>query len=317
MRYLRSRKGFTLIELLVVIAIIAILIGLLVPAVQKVRAAASRIQCANNLKQVGLALHNYHDTHGRFPQGCSTTWDNQLYWSWMARTLPFIEQDNLWNASNAYVAATGNIYVWGPDANGVVVPGLGTVVKTYSCPSDSRTLQATVDIGSAGVKIAYCGMVGVSGAGRAVGAPSNFNGVFYADSQTRIADITDGTSNTFMVAERPPSADLNFGWMFAGYGYDGAGIGDVLLGAFEYDYVNSLANGGDLGAILPCTPANAGFQPGQVRNGCDQAHWWSFHTAGANFVFGDGSVHFMTYGTPPAIMTALATKDGGEVAQLP
>src|SRR5258708_3892156 len=148
MTKLRSRKGFTLIELLVVIAIIAILIGLLVPAVQKVRESASRLQCSNNLKQVGLALHNYHDTMGHFPEGVTLTWGPNWYWSWMARTLPFIEQDNIYRVSTAWAnnsaldptGGNSQYSPWGAfwltPVNPPENPGLGTEIKIYSCPSD-------------------------------------------------------------------------------------------------------------------------------------------------------------------------------------
>src|SRR5689334_15619860 len=103
MNRLRSRAaGFTLVELLVVISIISILIGLLLPAVQKVRHAALRTKCANNEKQVGLALHNYHDVHGSFPPAQNTNFDNQYYWSWLAKILPFIEQDNLYRQAEIW-----------------------------------------------------------------------------------------------------------------------------------------------------------------------------------------------------------------------
>src|SRR5262249_25144573 len=114
----RSRVGFTLIELLVVIAIIAILIGLLLPAVQKVRGAAARIQCANNLKQMGLALHNYHDVNQRFPPALNNserpTTGYYPYWSWMARIMPYYEQDNLYKQADAWAHTGPGSYPWWP-----------------------------------------------------------------------------------------------------------------------------------------------------------------------------------------------------------
>jgi prepilin-type N-terminal cleavage/methylation domain-containing protein/prepilin-type processing-associated H-X9-DG protein len=291
----RNRKGFTLIELLVVIAIIAILIGLLVPAVQKVRDAAARIQCQNNLHNIGLALHNYHDTQSGFPKGVQTTWTQGFYLSWQARLLPYVEQDNLWKITDKQEAIS--YYPW----DNTAYPALGTPMKVYSCPSDSRTLQA---LQSEGLTVAFTAYEGVSG----INLKSR-DGILFPDYKTRIGDITDGTSNTLMVGERPPGATLDFGWWFAGYGQEGMGSCDVVLGVNEINTQDAGIPGTDA-----CPKGPYVYQQGNLNNPCDQFHYWSVHTGGSNFLFGDASVHFLSYQVGQDILNAMATKNGGDVA---
>jgi prepilin-type N-terminal cleavage/methylation domain-containing protein len=148
MKRLRLRPpGFTLVELLVVIAIIAILMSLLLPDVQHVRHAAARTKCANNLKQIGLALHHYHDVYGCFPAAQNTYFYDQYYWSWLAKILPFIEQDNLYHQAELWrdSGPPGNLR-WAPwytaDGTQPQNPVLAYVVPTYICPLDSVTQRA-------------------------------------------------------------------------------------------------------------------------------------------------------------------------------
>src|SRR5262249_42670158 len=132
--------------------------------------------------------------------------------------------------------------------------------------------------------------------------------VLYLNSKVRLTDITDGTSNTILVGERPPSPDFWYGWWYAGYGQAGTGSIDMLLGARERNY------GGGYVAQFPSRPHH--FQPGNIREQCDVFHFWSLHSGGANFVFGDGSVQFLAY-SADSILPALATRASGEVVQLP
>jgi len=306
------RPGFTLIELLVVIAIIAILIALLVPAVQKVRDAAARAQCSNNMKQMGLALHNYHDTYKKFPAGIAYTYP-YYYWSWMAQMMPFYEQAPLYRQADTWARIGGSgdpAYHWWPwggfwlSPQTPANPALGAIVQTLICPADSR--QSILLSGAqAGINgnVAFTGYLGVADSreGNEAGGGGQSNGILYWKSTTRFGDITDGTSNTLMAGERPPSADLNYGWWFAGAGYD-AGVGDVVLGARSVGYAASLG----------CASSYVGFQQGNINNNCDQAHFWSLHTGGGNFLLGDGSVRFMTY-SANAILPQLCSRNLGEV----
>jgi prepilin-type processing-associated H-X9-DG protein len=301
------------VELLVVIAIIAILIGLLLPAVQKVRDSAARTQCANNMKQIGLAQHNYHNTYNSFPCGVKYTFP-YYYYSWMAQLLPFVEQDGAWSQADTWSRGTTYAFQWWPwgdfwdNPTTPANPVLGVLVKTWTCPADRRTeLVKQIDMSGNGdfqatAFTAYLGNAGIQGdfGGEQDGVLDLKNG--YIEDPHRFADITDGSSNTIFVGERPPSLDLYYGWWFAGAGFDGSGLGDVLMGAREVNYANALG----------CPPTKVGFQQGSLRDPCDQVHWWSLHTGGGNFLICDGSVRFYDYGMNK-ILPQLCTKDGGEV----
>jgi prepilin-type N-terminal cleavage/methylation domain-containing protein/prepilin-type processing-associated H-X9-DG protein len=295
-------RGFTLIELLVVIAIIAILIGLLLPAVQKVRAAAANTQCKNNLKQIGLALNNYHDSYNRFPA---------LEYPYTAGFTPGADTSNDW-LGDGYPS---RIKAFVEQQNA----GQPTSIKVYFCPSDPRNGVSTLapegllsypSTSSADV---------AEGVANGFGASDNYDGVIVGDTRIMVnggwqyvppahvtfTTIMDGASNTIMVAERPPSSDTNFGWWSWGFS-------DTTVAAQR-----NLA----FGSPITGCPTPAIFKPGSLNNPCSFNAPWSFHDGGANFLFTDGHVSFLNYSVATtktsagnSILQALCTRSGGEVA---
>ena len=294
-----ARRGFTLLELLVVIAIIAILVGLLVPAVQKVRAAAARTQCQNKLKQLALSIHSYHDAQGSLPPGLSVNADQKRYpyLGWPARVLPYLEQAPLWSqVQNAFATDPTPFNFYGHAAHR---PIHGTLVSALVCPSD----PAAAEIAKKGnIEVTFTSYLGVSGTDLTTN-----DGIFFADSAIHLVHIADGTSQTLMVGERPPAADRSFGWWYRGWGQNKSGSAEMLLGVRERNVQ---------GARYPCEAGPYTFRPGRIDNQCDMFHFWSYHPGGANFAFADGSVHFLNY-SADSIMPALATRAGGEATSLP
>jgi prepilin-type N-terminal cleavage/methylation domain-containing protein len=308
-----SRSAFTLIELLVVIAIIAILIGLLLPAVQKVRDAAARTQCINNLKQHGLALHAYHDANNALPKGNSRYTSAAPYegsWTWMGFILPYVEQDNVYRQAKTFANGGGtNWYSW-------YNPMCPVKQKVYTCPADGRGTQVFVGAPFGIQDQALTCYLGNSGTVSAVTAQAN--GVLFIDSAVKLTDITDGTSNTLLVGERPPNSNLEFGWYFAAYGYDGRGNADCVMTSNDVAVYNYFVANYNASPNQPCNGTAAqktGLQPGNPNVGCDAAHYWSFHTGGALFLMGDGSARMISY-SANTLLPALTTRNGGEVASL-
>ena len=209
-----SRAGFTLIELLVVIAIIAVLIGLLLPAVQKVREAAARTTCTNNLKQIGVAMHGYHSALGYFPPGFTSQTpgvDEEGTgpgWGWGAHTLPYVEQDALYRQ----ITLTKDI------TDPVNATARGTSLKVYRCPSDTPpapTFNAVDGGGPTLYALAFSNYAGVGGQDEVTVHPDANTGVLLCNSKYRVGDITDGTTNTLLCVERQSARSPMTTWVGA------------------------------------------------------------------------------------------------------
>ena len=267
----RGRSAFTLIELLVVIAIIAILIGLLVPAVQKVREAAARTQCSNNLKQIALGCHNFHDTYRKLPPGWVTARGNTPVpgWAWGAVILPYIEQAPLYKALGVVL----NPPTKAPLASN---PLTQTPVPIYLCPSDNSSNNINVWYDGYSASNYVCNRALFGPADGTVGGPNG------TPINKALINITDGTSNTIMIGERDSYQTFAAVWIAHAYGTDGS------TASFE----------GRPGRGLNIPYRAAGpFPPPSNFNPFSYAarlEWSSLHTGVVGFAFADASVHFIS-----------------------
>ncbi|HEV3258680.1 MAG TPA: DUF1559 domain-containing protein [Gemmataceae bacterium] len=288
-----ARRGFTLIELLVVIAIIGVLVGLLLPAVQKVREAANLASCKNNLKQIGLAMHNYHDTHGRFPVGYydPTPWpqlDNGPGWGWGAFLLPYLEQSNLYDQINFKLDV-------GDPANAAV---RNVFLKSFFCPSDTQiTTFAVTDGGSNAWTLAQGSYVACNGNDGVddFTTPAHTGAFVRGVKGFRMADIADGLSNTLFVGDR--IGQLSYSTWVGG-----------PTGALN-PFLEAPGNYGAEVTLLMCHAGPTGPNTPGVYDADSTS---SPHRRGVPFLFGDGSVHFLTNGIDIPVWMALATRAGGE-----
>jgi prepilin-type processing-associated H-X9-DG protein len=331
-----------LIELLVVIAIIAILIGLLLPAVQKVREAAARLSCSNNLKQIGLALHNYHDANQYFPQAykplrfadpTAPPGTGTYGASCFTLILPYLEQGNVYQRIDVTKAALSSMNM--PPASAAY----STPIKTFLCPSAPG--QPAVDysaelarsFGNFNITISYPpGLIfGRSDYAPDAGMSADIVGINInagasiicqpPDGPVRMTDIADGSSNTLLIVEDSgrPGWYSNRGLVTQAGSYTAGSNGPAPQGGGAWaDPLNYIAtNGSDPGGSG--IAAGGGFlgippAPWSCANGCsNDSEIFAFHTGGSNVTFGDGSVRFVRNGLTMPQMQALLSRAGGEV----
>jgi hypothetical protein len=284
----RFRGAFSLVELLIVTGIIATLVALLLPAVQRLRAAAECTTCANNLKQIGVAVHDFHDVYRSLP--LAFTYGNG---GWMYQLLPFIDQMPLYQQGQSSDYET----FWGCPA---------TVVPLYLCPADSHAAtpwHSKKDDYSYALT-SYLGVLG-SSPQAGVSGDGVFGGNFdkYLDFHpVRFTDIADGLSTTLMVGERPPSQNRYWGWWWGE-------VYQTSLWAVPDRF--PVTDDNDDGTGHPC-PARSYFSPGDLADYCHVNHFWSFHFGGGNWLICDGSVRFLQYAAGTTVIPAMATRDGGE-----
>ncbi|MEX0725681.1 MAG: DUF1559 domain-containing protein [Planctomycetaceae bacterium] len=291
------RRGFTLVELLVVIAIIAILIALLLPAVQQAREAARRAQCKSHLKQIGLALHNYHGSHNTFPPGFvrphGTSWHYQL--------LPYLDQANVYNlvSFEGYTGTTSSASIW---ITGNNLSAVETLIPVFRCPSDPTPAQETnamIERRAHGNYIACADSQEIVDGSASLGAPFK-DGVFYRDSRTRIQDISDGSSSTIGVGEATNHVE--------GLDQDHWYIGSPEVEKTGPTELSTSEFSEFLGSMGP--PLNM-FENGP--NSSEEMSFRSVHEGIVHFLLMDGSVRPISENVDQFVRRALATRSGTEV----
>ncbi len=323
-----SRHGFTLIELLVVIAIIAILIALLLPAVQQAREAARRSQCANNLKQLGLAMHNYHDSYTMFPIGAQVS--NKPNWRYSL--LPGLDQTTLYNklviTRNGWQSACNDSSTYGQLYYGENSILVGLKLSVFSCPSNPLPANDPASSLCNYDRLQLHDYVGISGATPdpapvprdemcSTGQPYGIicvNGSIVIGKSTRIRDLTDGTSNTVVIAEQSGNvagANLSNNYHGGWRGYSGGPTTNPITsttashaaGITSVGYKNNSKSGTTGGSLVP--RSNVAYAYNTILN--------SHHTGGIFVLLGDGATRFVSDSQDFRIMQRLCAKDDGQM----
>lgn len=313
-----NRRGFTLTELLIVIGIIAILMALLLPAVQYARESARQVGCQNHLRQIGVALIRHNDTYRHFPSahtndpaltaadnfGEPAPYDNSWCISWMARILPGIERNDLWDRIK-----WEDPFPWPNPPGGFDGSCINAqLIETYHCPSFPKRDPLAINFGpTVGTyKFETTHYLGVNGTDQ-----FRYDGIIHINS--RVSNVPDGTSNTFIVGERPPTSDRGWGWWFAGSGYyPYFGAGDVVLGTEE-----RIAQDGASTRTGPRAKYQRGwpnYEEGDYNEDKHMWHFWSAHPGGAYFLYADGHVKFVSYSIKKEAFRWQGTYNGNEVS---
>jgi prepilin-type N-terminal cleavage/methylation domain-containing protein/prepilin-type processing-associated H-X9-DG protein len=291
---MNKRRGLTLIELLTVVAVIGLLVALLLPAVQAAREAARSVRCKNNLRQIGLALHAYHERCHSFPPASVVDWSRTEptgWWSWIVRILPDLEEQALYDQFDM------RDDVWANSAK--YKQYTSTQLAVLLCPSDPNGERVYRSDAASAFDDAFAltNYLGCRGSTRQGLGPDGFypnrmpgNGVFPdVNEVARFAQIVDGATQTILVGERPADPEAYWGWWAAGRGFDDHGLGDYVLDLSE------------------------GLHEGARSGSADLLHYWSAHRGGANFAMCDGSVRVLSYAIEHSTFLALGSRNGGEI----
>lgn len=299
-----GRQAVTLVETLVVIGTIGLLISMLIPAIQHVRSSADKMVCQNNMRQIGYAVHLFHQDYGHVPKpgGNPFNWqrDPAFMLSKITYLTPYLEHTEL--LPEAIIACNTGMRPWYNPPH----RGLSTIIKVLCCPSDSRLSEVLTDVD--GGTAAFGSYLTCSGSGEGVHHWGFFASRGARGQGDNFASIRDGMSNTIMLGERPPPDSLQAGrW----YPVQANPLGKLkAVGPDDHMFMRNISFYGDsCGGIY-------WYGPGRLDNPCDRWHFWSLHPRGSHFILGDNSTKFLPYTTSRTVMAALATRAGGEAIDL-
>ncbi len=290
-------KGFTLVELLVTISIIGVLVAILLPAVQTVREASRRVSCANNQRQLALAIHSYESSFGVLPPTLGSRRKEDFLLHWQAILTPFVEQAPIFSRIKDNLEKGDHVFYMAERV---------ARLSGFECPSDpEHGLLIEADTGKFAFT-SYCGVGGIQLIEDDGVFVSLSNEARRVDRGISFAEIRDGLSNTLMIGERPPNdAGNGYGAWLGSQNPAAAAIG---VGETRESLIGNIS-------LTGCDGDNFDFRPAIRGSKCGWTHHWSYHPGGANFALSDGSVHFVTYEIETDALHALATREAGDLSK--